>query len=174
MSTHPSRRLPARVRKAVVRLESAFTADDDTYDAAMAALTAACVGLDPDQRAAVNDELTSARQRLDAAAFTAQVRRALAAGQYRSVQVLPGGVELLTFTATDLEQLLVTVPTPVEGDTVHVKALVAAARDAVLSGQCARCTGQLTAQAGEQLTVTHRTRCPLSEQAIARARSAAN
>lgn len=176
MSSVPTNRrprLPARVRSAIAVLEREFTdGDDASYAAALAELSAACADLDDARRALVDAELAAAKDRAEAAAFTATAVAALRTGVSRTVEVLPGGVEVLEVTSEILHQLVVTVPAPLPGDGPRTTALVDEARAAVLDGRCPRCGTALRAGVADQLEFAHTDRCPLGPDALAKVRAA--
>lgn len=169
-----SSRLPAPVRAAVRDLEGTFhDGTDEQYGAALEHLTWVSRDLSPEQRQSLDRALSAAHERTAALTFTAQVKEALRTGTIEVRRQLPGAVELVEVTGTDLTQLLLTLPVTLPDDPPHIAELVADARTAALTGTCPRCAGELVASLGEQLYVEHTARCPVSETALARARSRA-
>lgn len=165
-------RLPARVRHALRTVEEMYTAGTDgQYDDALAALARACVGLDSWQRHQVNARLTAAKQRVDDHAFAVQVRTALASGRVRPVKELGDGVELVQVDTDDMEQLLLTLPTPLPTDSPEVVGLVQRGRSALLAGRCPECGAVVTAVDAQQLMLDHARKCPLASGALAAARA---
>lgn len=163
-------RLSTPVRRAVMHLIWAYEHGDDAqYEAALATLTKVSADLDEAQRAQVAAALQRARQQAEARTHVARVRAALATGTARVVRDLPGGVQVLQVDAEGMDNLVVTVPVPLPGESARVRALVEAGRTAALSGTCPRCGGGLVAQ-GDQLQVAHRRRCPVEPAALARSR----
>lgn len=167
--TRPGR-LPAPARRALRRLEEAYTGDDVTYTRALEHVNRIGASLPPAQRTNFNAALLAASERIRAREFTDQVRTALATGTRRVVRTLPDGIELVEVTSASLHQLLVTLPAAQPGDTPEQHLLVAKARAAILDDSCENCGPVLTATSGSQLAVTHRATCPLGEGALAAAR----
>lgn len=176
MQTNPRRpaRLPSPARRALVALEHAYSHGTDAeYSQALAHLTTLATTLTPAQRTTLDERLRARAHTVQTLAFTQRVHAALAAGHTRTVQVLPGDVEVVEVMGTGMDQLLVTMPAVRAGEDPRVADLVTSARQAVLTGQCPRCAARLVAGAGDQLVLEHARRCPVREDALARARAGA-
>lgn len=165
-------RLPAPARRALHHLTHTHTHGTDTqYDNALTALAAVRDTLSPAEQTELDARLARTAARVADTQYLAAVRDTLANGHLVSRTVLPGDVELVTYTGA-LEQVAIALPMPLDTDSAAARNAVDTARTAAMTGTCPRCKRQLRANSMEQLQLPHASRCPAHPARLAALRAA--